>query len=91
MNNLKKMLSVLFLVSIGFSSFAKSGVKEYKVPSIKKIITYTSKTKTPTTQWQVTVHCGSINIVSCCYSSYSAAMQAGYDIYDNLQCSNMPS
>jgi hypothetical protein len=90
MNNLKKTISVLFLVSIGFSGFANNNVKEKSRINMNKRIVYTVKSKTPTTQWQVTVHCGSLTITSCCYSSSTAAMNAGLSIYDNLLCSDMP-
>jgi hypothetical protein len=91
MNKVKKIISVVFLLSIGFGAFANNKLREKSKIKPNKIVIYTVKSKAPTTQWQVTVRCGSLTITSCCYSSSTAATNAGWEIYDNLNCSDMPS
>ncbi|MEQ1552803.1 MAG: hypothetical protein ABL929_01425 [Ferruginibacter sp.] len=83
---MKKLILVSLMSINGLFAFATSNSvdKNKNKPKIK--ITNIVK---PLVQWHVTVHCGSITITSCCYSSYGAAMDAGYGIYNELQCNQL--
>ena len=59
-----------------------SNVKAKKNVAVKQKIEVTAKIINSASVWEVTVTCpGGYSFTSCCYSSYSAAQNAGWALY----------